>query len=68
MPYGLFKQIKVRCNLCNDIIVSTSDSEWTECTCGSTRVLGKNSFIKIDGKNYTDLTIYDFDKLPPHQF
>jgi hypothetical protein len=68
MPYGLFKQIKVRCDFCNDIILSNSDKEWSECACGSTRVLGKDSFIKIDGKKYTDLTIYDFDKLPPHQF
>lgn len=68
MPYNLFKEIKVRCNYCNEIIFSNSETEWSECSCGSTKVLGKNSFVKIQGKKYTDLTVYNYEELPPHQY
>lgn len=67
MPYNLFKEIKVRCNICNEIIVSTSNTEWSVCSCESTKVMGKDSFVRIKGKKYTDLTIYNYDELPPHQ-
>jgi hypothetical protein len=67
MPYGIFKEIKVKCGFCDDIVVSTSDEEWTECSCGSTKVRGRHSFKQINGKKYTDLSTYNYDSLPPHQ-
>lgn len=67
MPYNLFKEIKVRCEFCKEIVFSNSETEWSECSCGSTKVIGKNSFVKIQGKKFTDLTVYNYDELPPHQ-
>lgn len=68
MPYNIFKEVKVKCELCNEIIISTSDTEWSECSCGSTKVIGKHSFVKIQGKKYKDLSVYNFEDLPPHQY
>lgn len=67
MPYNLFKLIKVKCNTCKDIIISASETEWTECSCGSTKIMGVKSFMKVDSKGYTDMTIYNYDDLPKHQ-
>ena len=67
MPYEMFKEVKARCGFCNDIVISTSDSEWSECSCGSTKIMGKHSFVRISGKKYTDLTVYNYEDLPPHQ-
>lgn len=65
MPFEVFKEIKVKCNHCNTIVVSKSETEWTECPCGQTAVMGIKSFMRTKGDNYTDLSILSFDKVPP---
>lgn len=64
MPYDFFKEIKYRCNYCMDVIVSKSDTEWTECSCGQLKIMGTKSFVKLDGDNYEDLSKYNYDNLP----
>lgn len=66
MPYNFFKQLKYRCNICKDIILSNSDTEWTTCSCGALSILGNKSFVKVNSKtqNYTDMSIYNKDDLP----
>jgi hypothetical protein len=64
MPYNFFKEIKLRCNLCKDVITPNSNTEWVECSCGSIQVIGKNSFLKIKGTEYTNLSTYDMSNLP----
>lgn len=60
----MFKEIKIMCNECKNIIISKSDTEWTTCVCGSNSVMGKSNFMRINGKNYTDLSILNVDDLP----
>lgn len=64
MPYNIFKLIRVKCNYCNDIIISNSEKEWTSCSCGQTKISGKNNYIKINSDNYTDLCIFNKENLP----
>lgn len=64
MPFNFFKEVKVRCELCKNIIISESETEWTSCPCGSTKVMGLDSFVKVDGKKYTNLTTFNYDDLP----
>ena len=66
MPYNLFKEVKVKCGYCQNIIVSVSDNQWVECPCGKTKVMGK-SFKRIAGDNYVDLTLLDFTDVPEHR-
>lgn len=66
VPFNFFKEIRIKCNECNDVLISSSDKEWVECSCGSTKVMGK-SFIRISGKNYTNLSIIDETNVPPHR-
>jgi hypothetical protein len=66
MPYGIFKEIKIRCNVCNSVVVSKSDTTWTDCPCGSCSVMGLKSFIKKKG-NCTDLSTMDFSQVPEHR-
>lgn len=61
--FGTLKP-RIKCNLCKDIITSSSDSDWTECSCGETAIRGK-SFIQIKGKDYENLSSVDTSKLPP---
>lgn len=61
--FGIIRP-KIKCKLCKDIITSNSDSEWTECSCGETAVMGK-SFLRIKGKNFENLSTTDTSKLPP---
>lgn len=63
--WNAFKN-KVQCLTCNDIIIPDSDKEWTECSCGDTKVMGK-SFLRISGKNYKDLSTMNFKDIPPHK-
>lgn len=67
MPWGVFKIVKVKCNLCNDIVISRSDKDWSSCSCGSTKVMGVKSFKRIDGNDYTDLSVLDFSNVPEHR-
>ena len=55
MSYNFFKQIKIKCNDCGDILISTSDKEWKTCSCEGVSVLGK-SFRKIKGSNLKNIT------------
>ena len=64
MPYNIFKEVKCRCNYCYDVLLSTSDVEWTKCGCGQTAIKGFKNYISISGDNYTDMTIYNYDNLP----
>lgn len=57
MGYDYFKQIRFRCNHCKDVVISNSNTTWSECSCGQLQVLGKDSFIKINGDDYTDMSI-----------
>lgn len=66
MPYNFFKSIKIKCNYCNSIVQSKSDKEWSECSCGNTKVKGK-SFMTIQGDNYTNLSLVSTDNIPPHR-
>lgn len=66
MPYNTFKEVKVKCNFCKSIVLSISDTEWTICPCGQTKVMGI-SFMRIQSKNYTDLSVLDFSKVPEHR-
>lgn len=65
MPWDVFKN-KVRCEDCGDIIIPESDKEWTECSCGSTKVMGK-SFLRIQGENYKDLSRFNYEDIPEHR-
>jgi hypothetical protein len=58
---------KAKCNLCGDVIVAESNIEWTECSCGSTKVKGTHLFKAIQGPDFQDLTLFDFSQLPPHK-
>jgi len=59
----------VKCNDCDDIVVSRSNTEWSECACGNTKIVGKGTFKIIKGNNYTDLSTGNFDDshVPPHK-
>lgn len=63
--WDVFKN-KIQCLECNDIVVPESDTEWAECMCGETKVMGK-SFLRIKGKNYKDLSTMNFKNIPPHK-
>jgi hypothetical protein len=67
MPWNVFKEIKVRCDDCQAIIISKSETEWTECPCGNTKVMGHKNFMRISGDNCTDLSALDFDNVPEHR-
>ena len=64
--WGNLFTTKARCGECGDIVTATSDTKWTECTCGATAVMGK-SFSRVRGKNYTDMTKHDFSEVPEHR-
>lgn len=66
MPFNLFKEVKIKCNHCGDIITSKSDTDWTMCQCEKTKVMGK-SFKRVSGNNYTDLSVLDYTDVPPHR-
>jgi hypothetical protein len=67
MTFNIFKEIKVKCNYCGEIIISKSNKEWTACACEKTKVKGKTSYKRIIGNNYTDLTVVSFDDVPEHR-
>jgi len=67
MPWGVFKQVKARCDDCNTVVISKSDTEWTSCPCEKLRLMGVKSFCRIDGDNYTDLSVMDFSEVPEHK-
>lgn len=58
---------KAKCNVCDDVITATSNTEFVECSCGSTRVKGIDTFKIIEGSDYKDLTDVNFDNVPPHK-
>jgi hypothetical protein len=63
MKYNIFKEIKLKCLYCNDIIISKSEKEFVYCSCGQTGVMGK-TFIKTFGDNFQNLTVVDTSVLP----
>lgn len=63
MPYGIFKEVKIKCNVCNTIVTSTSATKWDECPCGQSAVMGLHSFIRQRG-NCTDLSVMDYGSIP----
>lgn len=65
MPFNIFKEVKVRCNVCQSIVISKSDTEWTTCECGSCGVMGLKSFVRTAGK-CTDMSVLDFTSVPKH--
>ena len=58
---------KARCNICGDLVVSKSSTKFTECSCGNLKIMGTGTFKVIQGKDYTDLTDANEDKLPPRK-
>ena len=62
-PYGFFKDVKIRCNYCMDVIKPNNDTEWVTCSCGQSAVRGIN-FLSAKGDNLTDISQYDYDALP----
>lgn len=65
MPYNFFKEIKIRCDECGEVLISKSDTQWITCSCEGVSVLGK-SFRKIKGSKYTDLTLLNTENVPEH--
>lgn len=63
--WNVFKN-KVRCLSCGDVLIPDSDKEWTICSCGELKIMGK-SFLRINGTNYENLTKLKFDDVPEHR-
>jgi len=60
---------KIRCKKCGEILMPENNTEWLECACGAVKVLGKGTFKVINAKkeDYEDLTISNFNSVPPHK-
>lgn len=46
----------VKCNLCDDVIVSESVSAKVSCRCGNIKISGGKSFLLREGCNYEEKT------------
>lgn len=62
-PYGFFKDIKIRCNYCMDVIKPKNDIDWISCSCGQTSIKGVN-FLTSKGDNFTDISQYNYENIP----
>lgn len=57
---------KVKCNECGDIIEPTN-TEWTECTCGDTKIKATGTYKQVEGKNWKDLSTFNMNQVPEHR-
>lgn len=64
----LFKNLKLRCKHCYDILSPEPNSGFVECSCGKIKVYKTKAFVKIQANedDYIDLTSFDDSDLPPH--
>lgn len=66
----LINENKVRCNQCNDIVISESENVFKPCLCGAIKITGAkkdkirllaNDKPAISGHDYTELSTYLFN-------
>lgn len=52
----------MRCNLCNDVIVSESTHDFKTCSCGTVSVDGGKEYLRrsyVKEGDFTELSVYE---------
>jgi hypothetical protein len=64
--FRFIKENKVKCLICNEILISNPDnaSKSVSCTCGATVISGGSTHLVRKGKQYKELSSFDFTDCP----
>lgn len=57
-----YKKNRAKCLNCEDVIDSTSATEWTECSCGCLKIRGGSAFLERDSEpgKFKELSLIEF--------
>lgn len=53
---------RIKCNYCNDVIISKTKHDFQGCSCKKTFVDGGNFYLRRIGDNYTEMYVIDDGK------
>jgi hypothetical protein len=56
-----YRKNRVKCKVCDDIVISDSSEEYTTCSCGSVKIRGGPYFLERigDERDWVEMSVID---------